>query len=383
MPLVGKSNDKILLLSDAHKNSIFKVGSHHILRSLRSSGYNVSVISTPLSILNLFRFYDSAVKKRIISYINSRNLNDYYMSLNFAPYRLLRRIFSSEVSEFVSRPFSDGKAKGGYYDLVVVDSVELLPFLDEINGLRIVYRPTDIYSFASEYYSELEYKYVKDKNIPLICMSNESREYYIDRGFHVLGVISNGVSNSLYSDCQKLLNVKKVKKPSSALDVKFVYFGAIDDRLEVSFLEEIVDYGFSLSIYGTGNRLKDIIKNKKLNNCYKGVIDYRDIPKICTNFDVGVLPLSADKKNISRSPMKLYEYLACGLVVASNVESSYEEVVFLGGRLDFDKLNERIAKQKINDKLNLTKIAKDQTWDAKTIEIIGMIESYFRLEQRR
>ena len=50
-----------------------------------------------------------------------------------------------------------------------------------------------------------------------------------------------------------------------------------------------------------------------------GPLAYEAVPGFLASHSVGFLPLSEARENLGRSPMKLYEYLASGLLVVGRV----------------------------------------------------------------
>jgi len=57
---------------------------------------------------------------------------------------------------------------------------------------------------------------------------------------------------------------------------------------------------------------------KKMPNVhFLGPISYHDLPELYNYFDIGIIPHQITKFTKSMNPLKMYEYLACGLPVVT------------------------------------------------------------------
>ncbi|WP_282150311.1 hypothetical protein [Vibrio diabolicus] len=368
---------KLLILTDAHYSSIFRVGSHHIIESVNGMNkYNAEVYSTPISIFLFFKLYQFSVRSRIKSFFISNFSNKvYHLPLTILPYRLARKVFNEKISRIICKPIFITPLER-QYDMVIIDSVEYLPILDKIKAKKILYRPTDIYSYASKYYLELEEKYIKANNVKLICMSRASANFYSKNGFEVLSVIENGVANAFHNE-----NKSHIKNYSSKpCELKAIYYGALDERIDLDFIKMYIRSGINVDLYGDGSLVERIKDDDILKHYYKGVLDYSKIPKTVAMYHLGLLPFNNDPKNKSRSPMKLYEYLSCGLIVQTttsfkcdHAESISDENELLSS---LEKISQCYAREGVKSiKLERHKIADLHTWDSKSTKILSHIEN--------
>ncbi len=375
---MGKS--RYIIMTDANPCSIYRVGSHHIIEALTREHKEVICYSTPISIFVLFKLFDKNSRTRIKSFFLQFFIaTSWIVPLTLIPYRIARVFFSKKISLILSRPFVF-RPNLKKSDTVIIDSTEYLQWIGKLDANKIIYRPTDIYSYASKYNYELEEFFVKNSKIKVICMSEASQTFYQSKFFDVILMVENGVANDFYSKCHEIINNSKVKMRNS---LSFVYYGAIDDRIDFDILKKIVTSGYELHVYGLGDKVNELLSCKHLHSCYKGYINYSDIPEVMVNYDIGLLPFNKNVKNISRSPMKLYEYYSCGLLPIQSGVPTVKGVTTIDREGDFDFIVEKyLEKIKcrgiVNVKREFNEIAGEHTWDRKTKFICESLNREFR-----
>lgn len=340
---------RVNLLSTTFFNSIFKVGSHHIYENILELGYSCRFISSPNSVFNLLRNNDQNQRLRnkftILSMLGQiEKHNDEYIGLNLAPYVKLRRVTSKRFSQFLAINFSKPSVFEDA-DLSIIDAAEYLYLIPQLLKLKqtVVYRPTDIYPSANCYYQEVEERFVKNNQIKVWCMSKVSFDYYKHKEFNVVGFTPNGVPKNW---------VKNYKGYNQLKKIKIVYVGSFDDRVDYAVLSSLASKQFiELSLYGAGPGVGNL-KNWGLHKNYHGAVNYDELEVLLRSFNVGLLPFNDNTKNLSRSPMKYYEYLACGLHVL--YPNDLRNVLSLYSQKDLSKYLEenRICENQVRDKLS-------------------------------
>ncbi|EIT7143534.1 glycosyltransferase [Vibrio vulnificus] len=304
------SNERVLILSHTPHNSVFKIGSHHYANNLYELGCSVDFIATPRSILHAF------LSLRANEYISESSqlvdgvrvlLPKHLMPITVPRINIFSRLLDSYSSNFYKNlPF---------YDYVICDQAFFFPFLELLSYGRLVYRPTDIYEdLVGAKVSFFESKIISKADF-VIPTSNKVKQH-LERKYLLptSTVIPNGY------DSKKFFDMKNNNRSG------FVYVGAIDKRFDFDSLFFLANkyHKDRFDIYGpipesevlTINNLKLICKN--IN--FLGQVEYSSVPDILNRYSVGLLPFSNMDANLGRSPMKLYEYMACGLrVVYSNI----------------------------------------------------------------
>jgi glycosyltransferase involved in cell wall biosynthesis len=145
-------------------------------------------------------------------------------------------------------------------------------------------------------------------------------------------VISNGVNTNLFRPLDKIACRKKIR-----FDEDYFYAGFVGSFRSWQGLDTLIKaikivkkQGYEkirFILVGNGDQLKDLkemVKAYGLQNetIFIGGVKYEEVPILINCFDVCLAPFKKDRNiKIGLSPLKLYEYLACGRpVIASRVE---------------------------------------------------------------
>jgi len=113
-------------------------------------------------------------------------------------------------------------------------------------------------------------------------------------------VISNKIFEASSTNTSESNGVKKT--------FDFGFIGFITDKFDIDFIQQLEDK-YTIAIYG---QIMDKNVGKTLSSLTNvtvfGKFSYKDIPSICHQFKVGLLPYLAEKSH-DGSPLKLYEYM--------------------------------------------------------------------------
>lgn len=111
------------------------------------------------------------------------------------------------------------------------------------------------------------------------------------------------------------------------------FFGAISPWLDFDLLYNLIHSRPEWSFVFIGPVDVDMSRLIAFSNFhYLGKIPYQELPKYAASFDVALIPFLVNELTISVNPLKLMEYLACGLPVVSTSlpeVAKYREVVYL------------------------------------------------------
>ena len=316
--------NKIVLLSHTPRDSIFKVGSYHISKILAYRGYEVLYISSPLSLFHFILFIFKGKWKELIArlkYINVKR--DQEGVWNHTPLLLfpfpcsgnvkLNKLFYEKLNINLSRTKSQiKKLNFETPEIVLLDALKLDVLTNLFQTKKFAYRATDIYTAmsGSRGMGEIERSVVK-KAAVVIVTSEPLKIFFRDNYGVEANIIINGVDYEHFSQPRSKPDLyKKIQNPIC------IYVGSFDFRFDFSQLEFF-------------KRRKDIslvligpLKNESLipisrNIHFLGQIDYNEIPGYLQHATIGILPLKMIEANHGRSPMKLYEFAAAGLPIAS------------------------------------------------------------------
>jgi teichuronic acid biosynthesis glycosyltransferase TuaH len=241
---------------------------------------------------------------------------------------------------------------------------------------KIIYRPTDIYSVVNENILQIETDFVRDLDIPVVCMSSISKTFYQKHGFNVILECQNGVHKSFYN-----LNNKVVKNTDlPLLNLSAIYVGAIDDRIDLDWLSFMCKTfpNIEFDIFSPADsRGLSLLEFSNLH--FKGAVEFGDLPSLLRNYNFGLLPFNDHRKNQSRSPMKLYEYLASGLKVLTTEYFTDERGLSI--KIDRETLwSEEVLRSAINispeDQLSNQYLVRSMDWDSITGRIIEAMNDH-------
>lgn len=99
------------------------------------------------------------------------------------------------------------------------------------------------------------------------------------------------------------------------------FFGLISEWIDLNVIYDCVirypEYSFVL----IGKTVRDLSRFYECKNfTYLGAVDYKELPKYASVFDVGIIPFELNEVTIPANPLKLLEYFSLGIpVVSSNL----------------------------------------------------------------
>ena len=148
------------------------------------------------------------------------------------------------------------------------------------------------------------------------------------------------------------------------------FFGAISPWLDLDLIYDLVIMKPEWSFVFIGPVDADIDRLRCLPNFFlPGKIPYQQLPAYAASFDVALIPFLVNELTVSVNPLKLMEYLACGLPVVS---TPLPEVAKYGSDIYLAETAEGFAtsiEQALKDNSEMLRhrrrgIAKGKSWDA-------------------
>lgn len=317
--MILKDSNSTVFVIFAHTSfeSSFKVGGHHLysLACRQFVSYYLCLKSGSNSVFGLFAF--------------TVFLLDYFKILLL----ILRR-----------------RNVKGFFDTPVY-ILFLFPF-----KRYFIYRVTDNYGIMS-ILNRLCEKLIKIFDFRVVTTNSELKNIYSQRGFNVLGYIVNGVSNEFINYASQLPFDRQAASEVTSL----FYVGSIDARF---------DYDYIRSLLRMPEILIHIVSPDFIGFTHQrliahGALDWRAWSPIALICDAALMPFNNNPLNLTRSPMKKYEYYALGLPVLTSSQIFASDNCFFFGRLDYKKVVDTVSSV---DKSKLISIAKRNTWEDKFSE---------------
>lgn len=281
----------ILLLSHTYYGSPFRVGSHFLFEEFKKSNHEVRHMSTPITPLHriLRMLNPQKYKSDADRFLTKDNTLGNVVPRTYFPIQM--RLTTS----FVAKKFKAELSQKT--DLIIIDQVYFLRFMKYFHPeARVILRLTDHISKKSEI------NLIQKGGFSKIVVTNE----HILENLNVSNTSSIVIPNGYNS----------VKLIPTSPDIKrsgMIYVGSLDSRIDWQLIQAIAkDPKFEcLHIYGLPKPKTSLPANVN----YFGVIPHKDTFTLYQHFKFGILPYKFSPENICRSPMKLYEYIASGLVV--------------------------------------------------------------------
>ncbi len=227
---------------------------------------------------------------------------------------------------------------------------------------------------------EENYKTIRDRaNIIFVLSEASEKMFYprVDKVYH----ITQGIDLAHYANKSKLINndIAKISRPIIG------YLGIIqENRVNLDMVEYVAKKNLDKSIVLVGPiwKKEDEERLSKFSNIYLlGAKEYVEAPDYISRFDVGIIPHYINDFIKYTCPMKLYEYLACGISVvttdAPGVEQ-FKDVVSVAN--DFERFNSCIneelisnSQEKVQARLDLI---KEHTWKKKVDQMMEHIVNF-------
>ncbi|MFB4350043.1 glycosyltransferase [Microbacterium sp. CR_7] len=295
---------RVLFLSHSHPFGAFRVGSHHYARVLAQRGWDVTHLSTPISLAHRLT---GRVDRRGLALVPAHAPKDGDGVRQIVPRTILPApLRTSGVVRLLAR---EGVA--GDFDAVLIDQPLLWDPSVRSLSERVIYRPTDLYPEGVK--NALQRRILGEVD-GVIATSAE-----VLRGLGDLRIPSIVLENG--ADAERFAPPVTEDRPRRA---RCVYVGALDDRFDGEQVDAWArsrpDVEFVIAGPGAGPA-----PGTPPNVEFIGAIPYADVPALLHTARVGLLPLTEHPLNAGRSPMKLYEYLAAGLAVIARATPGIQE----------------------------------------------------------
>lgn len=320
---------KVLMAVANYYTSPFQVGSHHYARAFEKLGYEVLFISNPISPIHKIFANSNELKER--ERIYKRGGESAGGIFYYVPYSL----FTSQNKPLLSSNFVLNnwqnftypnllkfieKQGFGEVDILWFDSSMFGYLLDAITYKKSILRIADYskgFNSVSSAQFNAEINIANKVDVVIYTAKNLKEKYFEIKDKSKMKYVPNGIDLDFFKAADRCL-------PQELEDIpmpRVIYVGAIHDWFDVDLVhycaKNLPNYSFII----IGPEHKDLSLLRKLKNVHiLGAISYDKIPAFLYNSQVGIIPFNVkDYPDLVNSinPLKMYEYLACGLKVVS------------------------------------------------------------------
>lgn len=380
---------RAIFASNLYWDTPFQVGSHQIAKGLLKRGWRVAFVSNPISPFHIAKGWSYELKDRMRSYRSGGAWFENYHLYAYVPAALLTPARQSFLDrEWLHRNWDELSFPSvwkklrtvgfGKVDLLYIDSVYYESSLRKIIYKKSVFRVADkqdafsgvtkmTNAMASRIANQVDCVVYSAKSLKsYVHEMNPRKSYYLP----------NGVNFSHFQEDIVMLPKEYEKIP----EPRVIYVGAMKEWFDYDIVKFLAQSLPNVSFVCIGDDEyiinKDIIKNIY----FLGRKKYEDIPIYIRNADIGLIPfdLQGNQRLIAHiNPLKLYEYMACGLPVVSSswraLELLQTPAKLYHTREEALALLRSTLQEKPNPKM-YTDYAAQNTWDERVNTLLQILE---------
>lgn len=324
------SRPKALMICTNYWTSPTQVGSHQLARELLERGWEVAFLSDPLSPLHLAKGITADLRERFALYRAgglsgaAGRLWAYVPAALFVPHNrpLLRGAWVARHWQRFSFPSivrEVGRRGFGEVDLLYFDNWCQPCWLECVRFARSVYRIPD-YSPGHAKWTQAGRTLEEElaRTVDLVVYAAASlRDYASGLSPRQMLHLPNGIHYRHFADDRRAAppEYQQIARPIA------VYVGVLNGWVDYDLLDRCAARlpRVSFVLIGRQERLPGGLKARS-NVFFLGPRPFADLPPYLRHADVGLIPFAVKSYTdlINRfNPLKLYEYLACGLPVVS------------------------------------------------------------------
>jgi len=308
----------------------FQVGSHQIARQFLQSGWEVAYISAPLTPLHLLKINDPITRERFKVHQEGRRRGYGGKLWTYIPFSLIApdlrpvlswRAVAENWHRYTIPRLTKVIRQAGFdsVDLLYLDSIYQPFWLDKISCRKSILRIHDANSAFRGFSKGLKEVEVKIAGaVDSVVYTANALEGYVQALHPKQAVyVPNGVNCSFFNSGSRdvPLEYKEISSPIA------VYVGAMGEWFDFDLVNDVALSLPDIAFVFIGPDPIALEKLQSLSNIHLlGVKKYQELAPYLHNADVGIIPFKVwDNEELisSVNPLKLYEYMACGLPVAS------------------------------------------------------------------
>jgi glycosyltransferase involved in cell wall biosynthesis len=375
---------------------IYKVGDSHLADAFVGMGHQVLYLSGPINVFRTRHIVDRGTigKEYRRAFMTWLRGGVYHKDdlLEYHPLALLpisRRMPFGNTNLALFRnvtltfpPLNQYIKKHGFAhpDVLLVSQLQMAELLDRVDAkVKILRLTDDIPSFKSvpDEIRLLENYAVERADI--VAVTSVVLKERLGNIRKDIVYIPNAVDYDFYHSADRSIppEYKGMKGPI------VIYIGAIDYWFDVDLVAYLARLYPKVNFVIIGIPKISMDSLSELNNVYiLGPRPYSQLPRYLWNAAVGVIPFKNDPVVDAISPLKLYEYSACGLPVITTrwkeLEAIKSPVLLTGTYSEFadrllEVLNSSGSAQQEMRKISI-KFAAENTWTTRANELIKIAQ---------
>ena len=377
---------RILMGEHTHFDSLFQVGCHHLARGLAQKGHQVTYLSTPLTPLHLANLFTSKrgeTLKRLRNWMvgGQAQMPGLYSYVPFSLFPFARLLpFDNSWTAWNNLKLTFPSLrrvveKRGPFDLFLMGDPRFVPLMKEVGAKKNILRLTDnLLGFETTPRSmEGLIRYGIEHCDSVIVTARPLQKWLEEKfGFRDSVYIPNGVDFEHFNGTPEgeLEDLKEIPRPRA------VYVGAMEKWFDLDLLASAASACPQVSFLLIGPPRTDLSALRPFKNIHLlGPRPYSLIGRYLKACQVGLIPFRKNELINSVSPIKLYEYMACGLPVVS-VEWDELKGLRSPALLSKDKAsfirNLGKAIRRKGSKTSYAQFARENSWGKRVEKILAL-----------
>jgi glycosyltransferase involved in cell wall biosynthesis len=373
--------------SSQHWRAASQVSAHHYARLLVQAGWDVAFLSHPVSPWHFFRRASRAVcleRCRTWRHGGETDLDGHllhYVPMTLCPPHnlpLLRRRTILDLWPRLTLPrLQRFLRRHGYdrVDLLVIDSPLYGFLLNEVAAEQTVLRIVDDlagFPGIAPSWVEREHELIREVD-HVIVTGRVLEQNVLPYRPRQLTFVPNGVQVEHFLQSETAFPSEYLAIPSP----RAVYVGALEEWFDVSLLATLARRMPKVSFVLIGDGQANLAPLRDCPNVHLlGKRPYARVPSFLKHATVGLIPFVQNRLVRAVNPIKLYEYMACGLPV---VATAWEELEHLQSPARLCRTPDEFQRgitaaiEESTDKDMLIRFARQADWRERARLLFGAI----------
>lgn len=375
---------KIIMAENQEFFSDVKIGAHHFAELFAKNGYEVLWLSPSYSLLHFVNDKEITKKRQQLNKGKKVKLKENIYG--YSPFTVIPFVdipgfnstFNARFHLKTAVPSLESELKNiGFdnVDILWISNLKMLYLKEHVKYNKLIHRLSDEKSGFKSFFStlaKLEEELLRESDVIFATakvLEDKARKYS-DRVYY----LPNGVN---YDNFQKESYEMPKEYEAYSNSKRVIYIGAISEWLDCEMIEEALKNNENVEFFFIGPDKGVLEPLKRYNNLHiLGKRPYESLPDYLNFSHCAIIPFKKNKLTDAINPVKLYEYLACGI---PTVTSDYKEINYVKGPffiaknpVEFSNLITKAIELEQNVE-ELKNFAKANDWNSRVDEILKKI----------
>lgn len=375
---------KIIMAENQEFFSDVKIGAHHFAENFAKNGYEVLWLSPSYSPLHFINDKEMTKKRQQLNKGKKvklkENIYGYapFTVIPFVDIPALNSPFNAKFHLKTAIPSLKTELKNiGFdkVDILWISNLKMFHIKEYVQYDKLIHRLSDEKSGFKNFFktlSILEEDLLRESDIVFATakiLEDKAKKYSDNVCYLPNGVNYNNFQKENYEMPKEFLSFKNSKR--------VIYIGAISEWLDYDMIETALKNNKDVEFFFIGPDKGVLEPLLKYNNLHiLGKRPYETLPDYLNYSHCAIIPFKKNKLTDAINPVKLYEYLACGV---PTVTSDYKEINYVDGPFfiannstEFSDLIAKVIEMEPNIE-ELRCFAKANDWNSRVDTILKKI----------